>query len=130
MAIDHTLVLHNSSGAKVSCATLVRSGDLYEPMSTVDVCGTCGGPVTDASMCQMLGLNAYFNAVQFCPYPMLPTSSSPHGVGSPEGYPCQVPCRTPHYDEDDMDNMDTFFKVFTSISFVFISYTFASVVRT
>ena len=86
--------------------------------------------MTDASMCQMLGLTAYYNAVLFCPYPMLPTSSSPHGVGSPAGYPCQVPCRTPHYDADDIDDMDTFFKVLTSISFVFISYTFASVVRT
>jgi len=68
--------------------------------------------------------------VNFCPSPLIPTSSSPRGVGTPEGYPCQMPCRTPHYDTDDIDNVDTFFATLTIISFILITYTFASVVLT
>ena len=98
----------------------------YVPSPTVDACGTCGGPVTDASMCQMLGLQAYFNAVGTCPW--CPTSSSSHGVGSPAGYPCQV--RVERHTTTRMILMPwTHSLRFSLISFVFISYV-GRVVRT
>jgi len=66
----------------------------------------------------------------FCPPPLIPTESSPRGIGTPEGCPCQLPCRSQMYDDDDYDNLDNFFLGMTIVSFVLISYTLASVCLT
>lgn len=128
----HTVVAHANDGTKIACGVLSATSTLQETICPVscDVCGVCGGSNTDASACPAFLLNYYYSLVQSCPYPMIPTSSSPDGVGTPEGYPCQLPCRTPHYDEESIDNMDTFFIAFTIISFIFITYTFLSVILT
>ena len=48
------------------------------------------------------------------------------GVGSPPGFPCAVTCRFQFYDNSSYDKIDDLYKYLGIVSFILMSYTFAS----
>jgi len=65
-----------------------------------------------------------YNSGSSCPYPLKASPSTN------DAYPCTLSCRLSFYTEDEYDTLDTYFVSIGIVSFIFISYTLASVLST